>query len=252
MHNIKTNIQELNEQTPAPFSDDIILNYGTYLKDNDIYLSGRSEQYLSSIPLDRVVGIAQMYGDDATWGQCLKGRWLKRLDRRLKELVDNPNYYLSKGEPEHLSFIKIGDKYFISEGKHRTIIARFFAHFNPELFSERSPFERATVIEYFIDTEYASIRKRLDALAVRYPSLRFELEHTTKQNVRSFLLIEEKHSYGRLEAFNRGQIYHVLDALENPSVSSKWKAGRVGHSSNIYSFIPYATCFKALFGQRLS
>ena len=250
MHDIKTNIQALNKQNPAPFSNDIIYNYDTYLRKNGIYLKDSSERYMSSIPLDQVVGIDQMYGDDSTWGQCLEGRWLKRLERGLIELENNPQYYLSDCELKNLSFLKIEDKYFISTGKHRTIIARFLAHFNPEVFSGRSPFELAKVTEYFVDTEYASFKKRFDAIADSYPSLTFELQHTTAEEDLRFLLVKEKGHYGKFEAFTRAQAYQVLEALESPSVKDKWYSGKTHYYSSIYSFIPYRTCFKALFGQR--
>ena len=64
MHYIRTNIQALNKQNPAPFSNEIIYNHDTYLRKNGIYLKDSSERYISSIPLVQVVGIDQMYGDD--------------------------------------------------------------------------------------------------------------------------------------------------------------------------------------------
>lgn len=248
MQNIRTNIQALNKQNPAPFSNDIIHNYGTYLRNNDIYLKDDREHYVASIPLDQVVGIEQMYGDDSTWGQCIEGRWLKRLKPRLIELEDNPQYYLSEVELPNLSFIKVGSKYFISTGKHRTIIARFLSYFNPEVFSKRSPFEFAKVTEYFIDTEYASFKRRFDAIADNYPSLIFKLQHTTAEDDLHFLLVRENRANGRSEVFTRAQAYQVLDALESPSIKEKWNSASAYYSSNIYSFIPYQTCFKAFSG----
>ncbi len=102
MQNIRTNIQALNRENPAPFSDYIIHNYYTYLRKNCIYLNNDSKHYVRAIPLDQVIGIAQGYVDDSTWGQCLEGRWLKRLKRNLTELENNPQYYLSEVEqPVH-------------------------------------------------------------------------------------------------------------------------------------------------------
>ncbi|GIU25596.1 hypothetical protein L2719_10265 [Shewanella schlegeliana] len=245
MKNIRTNIQTLNKQAPAPFSNDIIQNYNTYLRRNDIWLKEKGEDYLGPIPLDQVIGIDQMYGDDSTWGQCLEGRWLKRLKSRLIQLEDNPQYYLSECEMKKLSFIKVGDKYFISEGKHRTIIARFLSYFNPEVFNGRSPFEFAQVTEYFIDTEYNSLKGRFNAIAESYPSLQFKLQHTTSEDDLHFLLIKEKKNFGRSKVFSRTEAYQVLNSLESPSVKEKWNSG----PANIYSFIPYQTCFKALFGK---
>lgn len=250
MHAIRTDIQTLNKQNPAPFSGDIIHNYGTYLRTHELHLKDHADHYLASIPLDQVVGIDQMYGDDATWGECLEGRWLKRLDRSLAELENHPQYYLSEEELHNLSFIKIEDKYFIRAGKHRTIIARFLAHFNPDVFNDRSPFALAKVTEYYIDTEFTSFKERFAAVADHYPSLTFELRHTTNENDLHFLLVKEKEASNKIEAFSRAQAFQVLEALENPSIKAKWQSRHVYRSSNIYSFIPYRTCFQALFGQQ--
>lgn len=249
MNNIRTNIQDLNKQKPAPFSDDVIYNYGTYLRENNIYLKDDVKYYVDSIPIDNIVGIDQMYGDDSTWGQCLEGRWLKRLDRNLVDLEINPQYYLSENELSSLSFIKVEDKYFIRAGKHRTIIARFLAYFNPEVFSERSPFQFAKVAEYHVDTEYVYLKRRFEALAVKYAGLTFELQHTTRTSDRSFLIVKEKGHRVKLETFSRDQAYQVLEALENPSMKAKWNSVKEPYNSNIYSFIPYQACFKALFGK---
>ena len=247
MQNIRTNIQALNKQDPAPFSDDIIHNYCTYLKDNNIYLTNGKKDYIAPIPLNRVIGIDQGYGDDATWGQCLEGRWLKRLKRNLIDLEDNPQYYLPEVDQPSPSFTKIGADYFIIAGKHRTIIAKFLSHFNPQVFRNRSPFEFAKVTEYFIDTEFTSIKNRFDAIANTYSSLIFKLQHTAVENDPSFLLVREKGGNRKSEAFTRAQTYQVLDALEHPSVKEKWKSRSPYCTNNIYSFIPYQTCFKVLF-----
>ena len=69
MQNIRTTIQDLNKKNPAPFSNDIVHNYGTYLRNNEIYLKDDSEHYVVPIPLDQVIDIDQMYGDDSTWGK---------------------------------------------------------------------------------------------------------------------------------------------------------------------------------------
>lgn len=245
MHEIKTDIQALNKRSPAPFSDDIIFNYGTYLREHDIHLKGNAKRYVAPIPLDKVIGIDQLYGDDSTWGQCLEGRWLKRLESRLVELEINPHYYLSETKPHNLSFIKVGDKFFISQGKHRTIIARFLAYFNPEIFRDRMPFSLAKVIEYEIDTEYAFIKKRFEAVAINYPALTFQLKHTTTEDDFNFLVVRQEKPNCKVLVFNRIQAYQVLESLENPSIKAKWQSSKGLYSCDIYTFISYRTCFKA-------
>lgn len=248
MQTIRTDIQALNKQEPAPFSDGIIHNFDTYLRANNIYLKDEKEHFVAPIPLERVIGIDQMYGDDATWGDCLEGRWLKRLTHNLTDLNRNPDYYLSDAEMDGLSFNKVGENYFIRTGKHRTIIAKFLAHFNPEVFSGRSPFQQASVTEYFVDTEFTDLKRRFEEIAKKYPALSFTVQHTTSEGDTSFLMVRELDSSRNFAGFSRSQANEILSALENPSVMSKWKWWHSDYCPNdIYSFIPYSACLKNLF-----
>lgn len=60
---------------------------------------------------------------------ALQGR-LHRGWERLKELHVNPGYYLKRSQKDHLSFIKVGNDYFIEDGNHRVVLARFFLSLN--------------------------------------------------------------------------------------------------------------------------
>lgn len=243
---IDTNLRELNLENAAPFSKDIIHNYDTYLAKSGLYLKSECKVYTTSIPMNKIIGIAQMYGDDATWEDCLNGAWLKRINRGLDELNSNPLYYCDSEEKSGVSFFKIEDKYFISQGKHRAVIARFFEHFNPHLFKE-SPLQNVHVTEFFVDREFLEMKGNIEEIANDFPDLDFQIEHTTSLNDRKFLLIHERRNFGNMECFTRAQYPQLISALIKPSVRDKWLASRMRQDSNIYEFISYSKCLKALF-----
>jgi hypothetical protein len=60
---------------------------------------------------------------------------MKRGWRCLRAMRENPTYYLNEEEKEHWGFYKIGSDYYISEGNHRTVVARFLLALNerPEI-----------------------------------------------------------------------------------------------------------------------
>jgi hypothetical protein len=102
-----------------------------------------------SVDLRKVIGTNHPDYSDMTWGELLPGDpkiteqmecWsrerseaeglMKRGMACLKDLYSNPGYYTSTGRKEHWSFSKVGDNYYITEGNHRTVLARFFLHLN--------------------------------------------------------------------------------------------------------------------------
>lgn len=245
---MNTEIQTLNSQTPAPFSHDNLINYAKYINSNGICLTGEERCYRGDIPMDKIVGIDQMYGD-GTWSECLEGKWLKRIAPNLEELRANPEYYLSD-QHDNLSYIKVGENYFISAGKHRSVIARFLAYFNPERFAGTSPLRNVLITEYFIDTQYLDIKRKVDNIAQRYPHLMFKLKHYTSQSEVGFLKVSFKN--GELpvsnvyEFYSREEMDHIIDALINPTLSGKRLSVKPSRNRlSIYDFITYKECLKS-------
>ncbi len=238
---IRTNLQELNIESPAPFSNDTLYNFHNYLRNKGLHLTDESKVYTASIPMDQIAGINQIYGDDATWSDCLNGRWLKRLDRALWELDEDPIYYVDAEPKSGVSFVKVEDKYFVTEGKHRTIVSRFFEHFNPHMFPD-SPLKNATVREFYVDREFIEMQRQIEALANQYPELDFKLQHTTDVDDGRFLTIVERNAYNKMGCFTRGQYQSVISALTCPSLREKWHSMQTIRHSNIYDFITYSAC----------
>lgn len=238
VHSFRKNLQELNEKTPAQFSDDVILNYSDYLRLKGIALFPNYKKIVEDIPLGKVIGIDQGYGD-MTWGDCLNGRHLKRIRRNLQELEDNPGYYLSDTEKSHLSFKKIGDEYFISTGKHRVVIARFFEHFNPHAFQNRSPLRNVEIYEYFLDYEFMGIQSLVKELEKDFPELHFSLTYTDKAD-EVCLTIVRTDSYNRSEKYTRSEVSDCIKQLKNPNIFHKLI------SEKTHNLLSYKKCFASL------
>lgn len=209
LHHMKTDLQLLNEKFPAPFGDDIIQNYNEYIIENDIYLWSEEKQLVTDIPLDMVTGIDQGYGGK-TWAQCLNGAWLDRLSTIMSDLKRKPYYYLRDCPKFDMDFIKVGDDYFIRQGKHRTVIARFLAHYNPEYFSDRSPLKNIPVREYFIDNKYPKIKAVLFEIEKLHPELHFNLERTTALDDEKFLRVQSISGHEIMKCISRLQVDEVL------------------------------------------
>ena len=244
---LQTKIVELNRQSPAPFSNTIVRNYANLLRERNINLNSKSISFVGSVPIEKVIGIDQSYGDDSSWGEWLEGSCLKRLKYRMTELQESPEYYLSDELKDGMSFAKIGEEYFVVTGKHRTTIAKFLAHFNPMAFSNRSPLSSVQITEYFVDYEYQDIEKRFESLELRYPGLKFELEHTSTDVDRRFLLIREKCSHGLFEAYTRQEAIALLNDFESPSLIKKLKPAKSIYDRDVYRFISYGHCLKNIF-----
>lgn len=60
---------------------------------------------------------------------------MKRGWNCIRSMRENPAYYISVSEKDHWSFCKVGDHYYISQGNHRTVMARFLLSLNglPEI-----------------------------------------------------------------------------------------------------------------------
>jgi hypothetical protein len=90
----------------------------------------------ATVDLSRVRGLWHPDYPDLSWGElvgCAASKTrerLKRFDACLRELRDNPYYYLNVGRKEDWSFFEVDGDYYISSGNHRTVVARFFLELN--------------------------------------------------------------------------------------------------------------------------
>lgn len=64
------------------------------------------------------------------WSRLAHEGKMKRGWNCIKELRNNPNYYIDRSPKEHWSFAKVGENYFVTQGNHRTVVGRFFLSLN--------------------------------------------------------------------------------------------------------------------------
>lgn len=135
----KTRIEDINLDT-LPFANDILL----YLDDTQISVTGPAR--FASVDLSKVVGTTHIDYAGRSWGQLkpiegtskgdfvnnmkISCQQLKRAIANVRCLESNPEYYFSTCEKDYWSFYEIEGNFYISQGNHRTVIGRFFLHYN--------------------------------------------------------------------------------------------------------------------------
>ena len=100
-----------------------------------------------TIDLSKVIGLDQGY-PQMTWGYMLNS--LKRIDRNLMELKNNPDFYLDSLRSD-VTYTDIDGNFFISQGKHRTTIAKYLTHFNPDKFPNGPLLHGVDLIRYEVN-----------------------------------------------------------------------------------------------------
>ncbi|MDN3484373.1 hypothetical protein QL989_03325 [Pseudoalteromonas sp. APC 3224] len=157
---MKTDLLKLTNEISTPFDNSVLVRFDDEYK-NLFFLDKEDELQNEVIPLEKIVGHDQGYGE-LTWKQNLLN--LKRIKSRLNQLIENPHYYLNNIAGDKPSYIKVNDKFFISCGKHRSTIARYFAYFNPELFPSGPQISGAKVTVKYLDEEFNNSVRELKSL----------------------------------------------------------------------------------------
>lgn len=134
---LKTNIEDLDVRE-IPFSSAVLSNFTTTNYD---LISSRK----GSVDLSKIIGCAHpryaglswgilkpsridVYGDSAD--PDFENQTLKRARLRMHDLKETPEYFLSFIEKEHWSFAEVDGSFYVTEGVHRSVIARYFFHLN--------------------------------------------------------------------------------------------------------------------------
>ncbi|MBR7782329.1 hypothetical protein [Undibacterium luofuense] len=106
-------------------------------------------QMIGSVDLAQVVGTLHPDYAGHTWIELLPTRpdrtqtisnngrsqyqgLMKRGHRCIERLWTNPGYYTSHEGKEYWSFSKLGDRYYVNQGNHRTVVGRFFLSLNKQ------------------------------------------------------------------------------------------------------------------------
>ncbi|ELP5729265.1 hypothetical protein QTV44_002531 [Vibrio vulnificus] len=229
---MRTDLLTLHEREPAAFAHDTLVNLNDYLEHYGIYLLPKSTSHQGAVPLDSIVGHSQGYGS-FTWEQGLHGHGFKRMPDALSKAVSNPSYYLSPATKVGMSFIKIGDDYFIEGGKHRTITARFLAHYNPDSFSGSCVLSGVEITERFVDYEFMHLASTIRDIQASDTGLYISLRYAHESS-RVCLTLRRKGIDNCI--LTRAQALDFISDYANPSVKGKLM-GRAH-----YPWISYTHC----------
>lgn len=174
----------------------------------DKYVLDQSETNIAAeIDVSRVVGHDQGYGE-MTWAYMLQN--LKRIDRRLKELASNSDYYLSHENKRDWVFIEVDDKIFISTGKHRTTILRYLAHYNPEHFPQGPIARGVTVHKRYRDHQISDLVTDIHRKIVGYPHLSFKYIGIHSGEMRWHLINANQNFVSTLTRAQLAEFHHDL------------------------------------------
>lgn len=147
---LKTNIHALMKETPPPFGSEKLISFSLKEYKDDLYYQSFIAD--GEVNLAKVKGTCHSDYYGYTWQELLpsnpddylhldkskrhthQGK-MKRGWNCIYDMRENPNYYLENCPKDNWSFYKMGENYYISEGNHRTVIARFLLSLNgyPEI-----------------------------------------------------------------------------------------------------------------------
>jgi hypothetical protein len=130
---VKTNIFQLIENKRPFFATS---RFQAGLQNPEKYIFRAKHKLLKNqtVKLSAIKG--QWKNEEAsTWMKKLLS--LNKLQQNLRLLQQNPEYYFDDHikEPRWL-FVQVGDDYYVKEGINRTVLARFLAFYNSELFAK--------------------------------------------------------------------------------------------------------------------
>lgn len=224
---IRTNLQELNAANRAPFDRQELVNLQDITRERELVFSSvKPQEARMDVRLSDIVGHDQMY-DALVWGDCLmKGKALKRLERNLEYLKSAPDYYRQLlANAEALSFVKVEDEFYISTGKHRTVILRYLAHFNPEIFGDDPILRNVHITEdRVIDYDYMSLRNQLTDVTDKM-GITLHMHYTRRTSDEICATLHSDDFQAGMLSVKRSEIKALVHALERP----EWLKKVQGH-----------------------
>lgn len=231
---------------PAPFSECQLIHMDDYIRINDLLFIDEITDTNALLPIDKIIGVSRLH-PEFIWGSFLNCRGSHgKMEDALSALAKNPDYYLFDEKKEYWSFYKIDDEYFISEGKHRTVTVRFFAHFNPQIFGENPMIRYCTVMEKIVDREFISFKKEINRLMPQHKNIKSFITHCVNDEKYS-VMISVNGNY--THCFYRSELPMLVNALQEPCLL-EWVRG-----NKFYSFMSFKACALATlnkWGHRLN
>ena len=232
MRSLKTNIQELAKNSPALFKNKKLALYRTY-SDNRYFLPDTISEN-TTVDISKVVGHSQCY-PEMHWSYMLG---LRGMGNTFEELVKNPKYYLSNEVKVDFSFTEIEGNYFIDEGKHRTTVFKYFAHFNPYFFKDAALLRGVSVthknVNYALENNIKKIEQLL--LQERFSHIKFGVRKACRDLPTKYYLKNTKRTVG-YEFFDEVDLPMVFELIQDDSSLTRFFGKGLG------SFLRASTVF---------
>jgi hypothetical protein len=221
--NWQLDLRTLASRTPPPFDRKKIYtmepwNYQLFYEDSEFdNIEG------ANVNLESMVGHAQAYGE-MDWNKMLFG--LKRTEKSLKLLKNNPEYFLSDSYKSGWSFIEIDGSLFVSQGKHRTGILRYLAHFNPSQFPD-GPIARGVYLtRRFVDHATMDnlffINQLLRTPEFSHLTLKYVSYNDDKKEFRLINKKADRYSMDRMRSLCRAELPELANELKASTRLKRW------------------------------
>lgn len=239
----RTDLRSLIDQDPSPFSSEIVKSWNDYEREIDGFDLKQVHHENATIDVRNVVGSNHGTYVSQPWQYLIfHGKY---SSDRLKELSNNPEYYLEEITCERRPNLhKVGqDLFIVGDGNNRTIIAKFFFYYNQDKIAE--PLLRNVILtEHFVDWNSLSIKKEIEFLLT---DTRFS--HLSLTLITDNFLNSDDHKY-RWHLFNnklKGEDRSIkLTKDELPSIRDALKSDNLlkrvlglGYSKNMRKTIFY-------------
>jgi len=236
MIGLKTNLQEIIKNENTPFcSDELGLLIDLY--SDDRYYLPETKSKITTVDVSKIIGHAQGY-NAMTWNHMLFG--LKRINRRCNELIDNPDYYFQDAQKIDWSFIEIEGNYFISSGKHRTTVFKYFSYLNPNYFKDGPIIRGVDVIHRKIDYKLEKKINEIEQLLLneRFKHIKFGCRRSYTDSLSKFYLANSQRNIG-YHFFKENDLLDILNDLQIDNRFTRFTGKGLGSFLRKTNFFPW-------------
>lgn len=145
----RTNLIDLADQNPPFFDNEEPVKSFDDLERELILCEDPAIEQGGTVPLNSVVGLDRQDTKSVSW------KWMLRHQKRAdswRKLSESPDYYIDRDRyKENMQYTEVDGSYYLALGKHRNVIAKYLAHFNPEYYPEGPVIHNVTVYHYVVD-----------------------------------------------------------------------------------------------------
>jgi len=212
---MNTDIRKLAEEDSPDFHNDVLEKMCDVYNPDLRFFRPDTKTESVDVNINKVIGHDQMY-QPMSWSYMLEH--LKRINRRCKDLAENPSYYMKRQKEDKCLFIETEGNYFISAGKHRTTVLKYLAHFNPDIFPDGPIMRGVEVIsrqiDYALEKDIERIKILLDRSELQH--LRLGIKREFSREVSFYIANDARQT--RYIFLTRDELPVMIEALESDNL----------------------------------